>query len=266
MHSISPMRAVILVPLLVLAATLSACGDGPTELPHSTITSRSTGDATTQDMALDTYCDPDPTIGCTVVGGSPTPTDPSTCTSVTCTSTGGDGGYQGGGGGSGGGYEGSSTSVANTSTDFSPDTIKPNCANPGSGEEYEACNAPQPDADQWQKVRDSLNRIEMRSSSCAEIANKGRELLAAGKIRFFHHKAAYGDTAGWGNVGYGVLLEIEYWLFDHFTDKDRLGRNFDTGLAHEIEHAMGRTHIDTNGDGMITEMDFRTEHEMECTG
>lgn len=222
MHSISPMRAAALVPLLALAATLSACGDGPTELPRSTTASQSTGDATTQDMALDTYCDPDPTIGCTVVGGSPTPSptpDPTTCTSVTCTSTGGDGGYQGGGGSGGGG---GCTSSCDTSGDFEE-------GNPDSDCGVLECPRSEPDAAQQQQYLQALEKIN--KTKCPTLYQAASELYSGFKI--------------WTNTKYTYVNGVRRVDLATYSDQPRYvsfwtgafsRSDFPITVAHEAAH------------------------------
>jgi len=262
-YSIPYIRRAALVSLVVLVATLSACGDGPTELARPTNASRSTGDATTQDMNLGTYCDPDPTIGCTVVGGSPTSPTP-TCTSVTCTSTGGTGGYQGGGGSGGsGGCTTScdaSTVLKQLTNDFVNDTIPPNCAHPAKGSEYIVCTSvtPAPGTTWRQRTEDALHRIEQRGEPCASIARQGWALLNMGRIGYYPRQDGY--DGGYGVADWGAYLE-EPWVDRFYDHKDSTGRNLDFGLVHEIEHQMHVDHVSTDKFGVD-----HTLNDTRCAG
>jgi hypothetical protein len=174
--------------------------------------------------------------------------------------------YQGGGSDS---YDpGTPTdSPASLANDF--DTIPrlaPNCAAPQNRMEYAFCHSAAPDSTSplHAITKSALGRIRARGGACVEIADRGEELLEDGRLRYFDgsdNPAEYGDAGGFGSVALGVALDADYWL-RYYGSTDPIGRTFDNGLVHEIEHTLGRTHtVDPNAPGVPT-----TEHARACGG
>lgn len=97
--------------------------------------------------------------------------------------------------------------------------------------------------------------MEGRGAECARIAAEGRNLINAGKFRYF--TPVFGDSGGWGSSIVGVLLP-DYWVDRYATTVSNDNRNLDLALAHEIEHTMGRTHVDAGG--------FHTPNSQACSG
>lgn len=76
------------------------------------------------------------------------------------------------------------------------------------------------------------------------IAAKGIAMLDQGTLGYFYGSQApseYGNAGGYGGPS-GALLDYDYWM-RYYDSADRIGRTFDNGLAHEIEHAMGVEHV-----------------------
>ena len=125
-------------------------------------------------------------------------------------------------------------------------TLVPNCGAPQPGSEYARCHSftPVPGSDLDSKTRAALARIAQRGAQCAAIAAMGYAMLERGTLGFFYGSQApsqYGRAGGYGGP-WGALLDYDYWM-RYYDGADRIGRTFDNGLAHEIEHAMGVQHV-----------------------
>jgi hypothetical protein len=85
-----------------------------------------------------------------------------------------------------------------------------------------------------------MDRIASRGPTCAAIAQKGRELLAAGQITFFVWQE--GNAGGYGHRNTGIQIEAAYpQLYDEPNS------SFEKVLVHEIEHVLGFGHVDNAG-------------------
>ncbi len=91
-----------------------------------------------------------------------------------------------------------------------------------------------------------VGRLNGRGGECANIAAFGERLLESGRIRYFAHvESIHGSYGGWGGPEIGAVLGA-FWV-DDFGGTASGHPNFDNKLVHEIEHAMGRGHIDAEG-------------------
>jgi hypothetical protein len=155
----------------------------------------------------------------------------------TCDGYGGAGGGEGpGGGGSAGGESGFTWSENDA---IVTDTL-PNCGQVQTENWMHAyCGSLPPVGERLARTEAAFERIEQRGAECANIAAFGRQLLAAGGLRYFQQQDWYEEYAGWGSPALGAML-ASFWV-DQFGAPGGTGqRNFDNKLVHEIEHAMGR--------------------------
>jgi hypothetical protein len=178
---------------------------------------------------------------------------------------GGDWGGPGGGGGGGGGggagvpecpdYGCEEPSPPHDEDYIEPGSDIPDCTQPVFLDwERAYCDSQPPSGERLTRTQNSLQRVETRGSECANIAAFGRQLLAAGKIRYFP-SGDYGNVGGWGDPEMGALLD-EAWVDDFGGTATGYG-NFDMKLVHEIEHAMGRGHVEGSTE---------TPHSASCAG
>lgn len=137
-------------------------------------------------------------------------------------------------------------------TDMDRDTIPPSdCLDPTNTEwEQVYCRSAQPDSSQMRKTRQALDQIAARGGECAVVAQKGRELLATGRITFFVGQD--GDAGGYGHRNTGIQIDSSYpeWY-------DYPGSGFEKVLVHEIDHVLGLNHTDAAG--------FETPHTAQCS-
>jgi hypothetical protein len=99
------------------------------------------------------------------------------------------------------------------------------------------------DSTQARKTLQALDRIEIRGPECAELAQKGREMLAAGELRFFEW--IEGDAAGYGHPNTGI--QIAAGIVTRY-DPLQPDPDFENVLVHELDHVFRRDHIDAGGD------------------
>lgn len=113
-------------------------------------------------------------------------------------------------------------------------------------------------------INNALNKIKQRGSECAEIAQKGQQLLNQFGIRYYPSGTIpYG---GRGGPQFGILLS-DAWFADYYIngfkeiidiDGIKVKINLEYALVHEIEHALGRHHI--------SDSSWRTPHAVSCSG
>lgn len=139
-----------------------------------------------------------------------------------------------------------------------PGTAPPDCTNPVLLDwEHAWCTSTPPSGERLTRTQNSLQRVAARGGECANIATFGQQLLSTGMIRYFAHvQEIHGEYVGWGAADFGVLL-AEQWI-DHFGGTLTGYPNLDRKLVHEIEHAMGRDHIDAYG--------YETPNSAVCAG
>lgn len=131
------------------------------------------------------------------------------------------------------------------------------------------CNSLAPTGVRLNKTNLAFDYIEERGVECAAIVNHGRNILKNGHLRFFPRPNRSWDVAGGRgieNVEDGVVLLMDEWV-DNWNDKsfvvqDRNGTfinaNFEFALIHEIEHAMGRAHVQGS--------EWVTPNSLQCSG
>lgn len=125
------------------------------------------------------------------------------------------------------------------------------------------CASSIPQGETLTKTNNALNNIEQRGQVCAEIAQKGGQLLNEFGLRYYPSGTI--PFGGRGGPNFGVLLS-DVWIKNYLnnvaniTDSDgtKVKINFEFALAHEIEHAMGR--------GNVNGSNWRTPNVVQCTG
>jgi hypothetical protein len=166
----------------------------------------------------------------------------------------GDGGDFWSGGEGGGGNEGETSGEESDQSDEVPIDEIPDCTQPQTERWALAfCRAARPQGTRLEWTKDALDRISKRGEECARIAAFGAQLLSEGRLQFFEWQD--GDKAGWGNVDIGALL-ADFWVDDFGDPQGRSTPSFDNKLVHEIEHAMGRPHVEYN----------QTPNSLACDG
>lgn len=131
------------------------------------------------------------------------------------------------------------------SMDMARDTIPPDCRASDLTVWQEVYCTSTIDADQARKTQQALDRIAQRGAECALIAQRGRELLAAGEIRFYLWTNE--RATGYGHANTGIQLAEQ--LLDRY-DPLAPDQDFEHVLVHELDHVFRRDHID--GDGWNT--------------
>jgi hypothetical protein len=108
--------------------------------------------------------------------------------------------------------------------------------------------------------------MEELGGECANIARTGRDLLAAGKLRYFPRREGY--SGGFGRSDIGAMM-ADYWVDNYATtataERNSFvpnGRNLRHALTHEIELAMKKEHVHVNG----TEDPYNTANSKLCSG
>jgi hypothetical protein len=134
----------------------------------------------------------------------------------------------------------------------------PDCSKPVlEAWEHAYCTSEAPVGERLIRTETALDRITLRGGECENIAAVGRNLLASGKIRYYQYvESVHGDFGGWGGPDIGAILDSA-WV-DDFGGTATGARNFDLKLIHEIEHVMGRGHIDNLG--------IDTPNSSQCAG
>jgi hypothetical protein len=94
-----------------------------------------------------------------------------------------------------------------------------------------------PDTAQRRITSLALDRVAQRGGDCLLIAQRGRELLAAGQIRFFEWQE--GDAGGYGHRNTGIQLDADYARL--YTPE---APYFERVLVHEIDHVLGYSHLE----------------------
>lgn len=183
---------------------------------------------------------------------------PPTCTpeSFTC-----------GGGGGGPGAEPSPMPAATRAGRNIPEGANPpDCSKPQTEAwAIDYCNARAPEGERLNRTKQAIARIKARGGECANIADKAITLLSQGKLRYYPESAD--SQGGWGNSSIGAIL-LDAWVDNYFDtaieQQDANGnivrRNLDHTIVHEVEHTMGRSHIDQNAGG------FQTPNSQACSG
>lgn len=95
------------------------------------------------------------------------------------------------------------------------------------------------DSIQTRKTRQALDRISTRGPECAVLAQRGREMLAAGTIRFFTWMQ--GDDAGYGHPNTGIQLASQ--MAARY-DPSQADQDFEHVLVHELDHVFRRDHLE----------------------
>lgn len=112
--------------------------------------------------------------------------------------------------------------------------------------EHAYCTSEVPTGERLTRTLSALDRIAARGGECTNVAEFGRTLLQAGQLRYYPYvESIHGNYGGWGHPSIGAILDTG-WV-DAFGGTPTGAPNFDRKLIHEIEHAMGRNHIDTEG-------------------
>jgi hypothetical protein len=188
-----------------------------------------------------------------------------------CSGSGGGGGNGGGdpgGGGGGGGAGGTAPFCPDFGCDdeesppshddyIAPGSRIPDCTKAVLQPwEHAYCTSEPPSGERLVRTQNSLQRVEARGGECANIAAAGWQLLASGRIRYYPYvESVHGNYGGWGSPEIGVLLDTG-WV-DDFGGTPTGHGNFDMKLVHEIEHAMGRGHVEGSNE---------TSHSASCAG
>lgn len=131
--------------------------------------------------------------------------------------------------------------------DYLGDMSPPDCTKPNLQPwEHAYCTSTVPTGERLVRTLTGLQRIASRGGECATIAAFGQQLLLSGRIRYFAHvESIHGPYGGWGGPEIGAVLGA-FWV-DDFGGAPSGHPNFDNKLVHEIEHAMGRDHVDASG-------------------
>jgi hypothetical protein len=199
------------------------------------------------------FCEDDGGGTCMTSAGEPQLGGVSTASSCGGPGAGtGDGG-DGGGGGSGGstgpgtacpdyGCEGPDPEL-DLSLDTQRDTIPPSdCSDPNNTHWEKLYCRSTVDSTQASKTRQALDRIGTRGAECAALAQKGRDMLAAGQLLFFTWTE--GDAAGYGHPNTGIQIAAQ--MVAHY-DPLQPDQDLEHTLVHELDHVFRRDHVDSAG-------------------
>jgi hypothetical protein len=167
------------------------------------------------------------------------------------------GGWDGGGGGGDGGSGELGPTTESTNDEIAPQDTVPNCTQAQTTNWANAfCRSTRPTGARLDSTNAALNRMEQRGGACAELAREGRRLLSIGRLGYFVPQA--GDAGGWGSSDIGVIV-ADYWVDQYSGGRVSAdNRNLDHSLGHEIDHALGRAHIDAAG--------YETANSRACSG
>jgi hypothetical protein len=128
-------------------------------------------------------------------------------------------------------------------TDMARDTIPPDdCFDPDNTAWEKLYCRSAIDTTQARKTRQALDRIAQRGSECAVLAQKGREMIDSGEIRFFLWTE--GDDAGYGHPNTGIQIAAQ--MVARY-DPLQPDQDFEHVLVHELDHVFRRNHIDSSG-------------------
>ena len=153
-------------------------------------------------------------------------------------------------------------------TDVPPDCSKTHTVN--WARDY--CNSRSPNTTERSRVDTALNNIEARGGVCEDIAAAGRALLSGGQFRFYTPDRSSTireerSAGGYGHPDMGVYFDEAWpihWHSGVAAGRDSLGnrleRNFEQVVAHEIDHYRGLGHSDETAGG------FRTLNSGRCSG
>ncbi len=117
------------------------------------------------------------------------------------------------------------------------------------------CRADPPEGTRRAWTEEALRRISTRGEECARIAAFGTDLLNTGRLQLYEWQEQDGNIGGWGSPAIGVLPG-DSWVDDFGDPAGRGIPSFDDELVHEIEHAMGRNHVEPN----------QTPNSLACDG
>jgi hypothetical protein len=125
-------------------------------------------------------------------------------------------------------------------TDMMRDTIPPSdCAAPTNTHWQQIYCRSSIDSEQASKTRQALDRIAARGAECAVLAQKGREMLAAGAIRFYSWTK--GDEAAYGHPNTDIQIGAQ--IVGRY-DPSQPDQDFEHILVHELDHMFRRDHIE----------------------
>ncbi len=154
--------------------------------------------------------------------------------------------------------------------DFIFDNNDPDCEEEQTEpRKIDFCASLEPSGVILEKTLTAFNKIEIRGTECINIANKGRELLANRNLRYFPRPNRQNNvSAGWGieQLDGGIALLMDEWI-DNWFDKVALVTendgtpvkvNFESILIHEIEHVLGREHVEDS--------QWLTPNANQCSG
>jgi hypothetical protein len=128
-------------------------------------------------------------------------------------------------------------------TDMQRDTIPPDdCLDPNNTTWQQLYCRSAIDTTQARKTSQALDRIAARGAECAILAQKGREMLAAGEILFFIWTVGY--DAGYGHPN--TDIQIAAGMVARY-DPLQQDPDFEHVLVHELDHMFRREHIDSSG-------------------
>jgi len=117
------------------------------------------------------------------------------------------------------------------------------------------CASSEPTGIRLEKTLTAFNKIEQRGAECINIVSKGRELLENGNLRYFPRPNRQNNVSGgWGfeQLDGGLALLMDEWVDNWFENVASVSENngstvtvnFEFILIHEIEHVLGRDHIE----------------------
>lgn len=125
-------------------------------------------------------------------------------------------------------------------TDMLRDTIPPSsCVDPSNTHWQQLFCRSSVDSAQAAKTRQALDRIAARGAECAVLAQKGREMLANGELRFFVWMQ--GDDAGYGHPNTGIQIAAQVLARYDPLQPDQ---DFEHVLVHELDHVFRRDHLE----------------------
>ncbi len=221
-------------------AFLSSCADLPLEpIPEST--TLSTMEGPPEECEVDAclppvynICAEDPTDPlCTPEDDDEDDLPPPYCSEFPEDPGCGGGGDDGSGSGGGGGGGWTAPGLLNDAAPL--DTLIVDCSHVTNDQASAWCLAGAPDSVQLQITNAAINRIDARGGICSDFAAEARRLLAIGLFKYFEPSGPFTYEGGYGNASMGVLIQ-GVWARKG-TQRDSHGRNIDSVIVHEVEHA-----------------------------